>query len=153
MESVPSIIWISTVLINNDCYRMSSAPVGTNGRFSSSFYFLIFWFIKLDVQSMTMRHALINLVKTTLFQKHVDQVSIYVSVVNSWVYIRDPTWDGCIKEFIKRKWSSGLFWAVRAAEKKNLPTAISIWGGFFNFLWAIFLFLIILASALKNSTA
>ena len=32
---------------------------------------------------------------------------------------RDPTRDGCIKEFIKRKWSSGLFWAVGAAEKKT----------------------------------
>ena len=37
---------------------------------------------------------------------------------------RDPTRDGCIKEFIKRKWSSGLFWAVGAAERKKLPTAI-----------------------------
>ena len=32
---------------------------------------------------------------------------------------RDPTRDGWIKEFIKRKWSSGLFWAVGAAENKN----------------------------------
>ena len=39
---------------------------------------------------------------------------------------RDPTRDGWIKEFIKRKWNSGLFWAVGAAEKKNLPTAISM---------------------------
>ena len=38
---------------------------------------------------------------------------------------RDPTRDSCIKEFIKRKWSSGLFFAVGAAEKK-IPTAISI---------------------------
>ena len=29
-----------------------------------------------------------------------------------------------VKEFIKRKWTSGLFWAVGAAEKKNLPTTI-----------------------------
>ena len=33
--------------------------------------------------------------------------------------IRDPTRDGCIKEFIKQKRSSGLFLAVGAAEKKN----------------------------------
>ena len=30
-----------------------------------------------------------------------------------------------MKEFIKRKSSSGLFWAVGAAEKNKLPTAIS----------------------------
>ena len=35
--------------------------------------------------------------------------------------IRDPIRDGWIKEFIKRK-----FWAVGAAEKKTLPTAISM---------------------------
>ena len=49
---------------------------------------------------------------------------------------RDPTRDGCIKEFIKRKLSFGLFWAVGAAEKKKLPTAISnatFWGGFLMF--------------------
>ena len=34
--------------------------------------------------------------------------------------------DDWIKEFIKQKWSSGLFWAVGAAEKKKLPTAISM---------------------------
>ena len=38
---------------------------------------------------------------------------------------RDALRDGCIKEFIKQKRSSGLFWAVRAKEKKNLSTAIS----------------------------
>ena len=27
--------------------------------------------------------------------------------------------DDCIKEFIKRIWSSGLFWVVGAAEKRN----------------------------------
>jgi hypothetical protein len=31
----------------------------------------------------------------------------------------DPTRDGWIKEFIKRKWSSGLFWAVRLQRKKT----------------------------------
>ena len=41
--------------------------------------------------------------------------------------------DECIGEFIKRIWSSGLFWAVGAAEKKNLPTAIGmqLFGVFF----------------------
>jgi hypothetical protein len=32
---------------------------------------------------------------------------------------KDHTRDGWIKEFIKRKWSSGLFWAVEAAEIKT----------------------------------
>ena len=32
---------------------------------------------------------------------------------------RDLSRDDWIKEFIKRKWSSGLFWAVGAAEKKK----------------------------------
>ena len=45
---------------------------------------------------------------------------------NNFSEIRDPTRDGWIKEFIKRKWSSGLFRAVRVAEKKNLSTAISM---------------------------
>ena len=51
-----------------------------------------------------------------------------------WVLYRDSTRDGCIKEFIKRKWSSGLFWAVVAAEKKN-PNChkyATIWGVFFS---------------------
>ena len=39
---------------------------------------------------------------------------------------RDLSRDDCIKEFIKRKLNSGLFWAVGAAEKKKLPTAISM---------------------------
>ena len=34
---------------------------------------------------------------------------------------RDALRDGCIKEFIKQKRSSGLFWAVRAAEKRKPP--------------------------------
>ena len=38
---------------------------------------------------------------------------------------RDPTRDGWLKEFVKRKWSSVLFWAVGAAEEKKIPTAIS----------------------------
>ena len=39
--------------------------------------------------------------------------------------IRDLSRDDWIKEFIKRKSSSGLFWAVGAAEKNKLPTAKS----------------------------
>ena len=39
---------------------------------------------------------------------------------------RDLSRDDWIEEFIKRKWSSGLVWAVGAAEKKNFPTAISM---------------------------
>ena len=39
---------------------------------------------------------------------------------------RDYSRDGWIKEFTKRKLSSGLFWAGGAAEKKKLPTAISM---------------------------
>ena len=35
------------------------------------------------------------------------------------VKTRDLSRDNCINEFIKRNWSSGLFWAVGAAEKKT----------------------------------
>ena len=52
---------------------------------------------------------------------------------------RDPTRDGWIKEFIKWKWSSGLFWAVsRGSREKKPPNChkyATFWGGFFNFLW------------------
>ena len=41
------------------------------------------------------------------------------------LYPTDFRTNDCIGEFIKRKLSSGLFWAVGAAEKKNLLTAIS----------------------------
>ena len=53
------------------------------------------------------------------------------------IITRDPTRDGWIEEFIKQKWSSGLFWAVGAAEKKNLPTAISmqLFGVVFSTFW------------------
>ena len=37
---------------------------------------------------------------------------------------RDLSRDDWIKEFIKRKWSSGLVWAVGAAERKKLPNAL-----------------------------
>ena len=65
------------------------------------------------------------------------------------------------KRIYKRKWSSGLFWAVRTAEKRKRPTAMSMqlfFSGFFNFLWANFFFLLlffknILASALKSYIA
>ena len=36
-------------------------------------------------------------------------------------FLRDLSRDDWIEEFIKRKWSSGLFWAVGAAEKKKTP--------------------------------
>ena len=39
--------------------------------------------------------------------------------VKKWVDIRDSSRDGWIKEFMKQKLSSGLFWAVVAAEKKT----------------------------------
>ena len=48
---------------------------------------------------------------------------------------RDLSRHDCIKEFIKRKWSSGLLWAVGAAEKKN-PNChkyATFWGGFLMF--------------------
>ena len=53
---------------------------------------------------------------------------------------RDPTRDGWMKEFIKRKRSSGLFWAVGAAEKKQKTTLnchnyTTFEGDFFYFLW------------------
>jgi hypothetical protein len=54
------------------------------------------------------------------------------------VETRDLRRDDCIKDFIKRKLSSGLFWAVGAAEKKKpyCNKYATFWGGFFNFLWA-----------------
>ena len=45
---------------------------------------------------------------------------------------RDATRDGWIKEFIKRKWSSGLFRAVWDAEKKKLPQVCNFLGWFFQ---------------------
>ena len=72
-------------------------------------------------------------------------------------FLRDLSRDDWIKEFIKRKWSSGLFWAVGAAEKKKLPTAISMQlfeVGFSTFCeqktFLIFFLKDILASALKS---
>jgi hypothetical protein len=54
---------------------VSAAPVGLNGRLSSSFTFFIFDLRKLDVpqiKSQNMCHALMNLLKITLFEKYVD---------------------------------------------------------------------------------
>ena len=50
---------------------------------------------------------------------------------------RDSSRDGCIKKCIKGKWSSGLFWAGGAAEKKKLPIAISmqLLGVVFSTFW------------------
>ena len=47
---------------------------------------------------------------------------------------RDLSRDDWIKEFIKRKWSSGLFWAVGAAAKKkgSGPIMSSFLGCFFQ---------------------
>ena len=49
--------------------------------------------------------------------------------------IRDLSRDDWVKEFIKRKWSSGLFYAVKAAEKKtpNCHKNATFWGGFLMF--------------------
>ena len=61
---------------------------------------------------------------------HLFRIQLLIYRRENWVIVcfntnRDPIRDGWIKEFIKPKWSSGLFWTVQAAEKKNLPTAIS----------------------------
>ena len=73
---------------------------------------------------------------------------------------RNSSRDGWIKESIKRKWSFGLFWAVGAAEKKKLPTAISmqLFGVVFSTFcgqnkFRFFLSKNILASALKSCIA
>ena len=42
-----------------------------------------------------------------------------IDVIHGYVVSRDPTQDGWIEKFIKRKWNSGLFLAVGAAEKRN----------------------------------
>jgi hypothetical protein len=65
---------------------------------------------------------------------------MYLHVILNYFFvkIRDLSRDDWIKEFIKRKSSSGLFWAVGAAEKKKTPNChkyATFWGGFFNFLW------------------
>ena len=65
---------------------------------------------------------------------------------------RDLSRDDWIKEFIKRKWSCGLFWAVGAAEKKKsqLPKVCNFLRCFFQFLEGKKKFKNILASALKS---
>ena len=56
---------------------------------------------------------------------------------------RDSSRDCCIKQFIKRIWSSGLFWEGGAAEKKTTPNChkyATFLGVFFsNFCGQIFL--------------
>ena len=54
-----------------------------------------------------------------LQKKKIFKLTNIFFVYAGFVSSRDPTRDGWIKEFIKRKWSSGLFWAGGAAEKKN----------------------------------
>ena len=55
------------------------------------------------------------------FKAKIDICSWYISTDKycSSKLHRDSSRDGWIEKFIKRKWSSGLFWAVGAAEKKN----------------------------------
>ena len=57
---------------------------------------------------------------------------------------RDSGLDNCIEKIIKLKWSSGLFWAGGAAERKtlNCHKYATFWVGFFNFLWTKQFFLI-----------
>ena len=57
-----------------------------------------------------------------IWEHHGVRKTRYKARIQIWLgWSRDPTRDGCIKEFIKRKWNSGLFWAVGAAEKKKPP--------------------------------
>ena len=42
-----------------------------------------------------------------------------------YIHYTDFSTDECIEEFIKRKWSSGLFWVGSELQRKNLSTAIS----------------------------
>ena len=69
-----------------------------------------------------------------LFQA-VFEVEVVFAVWEQLHLCRDPTRDGWIKEFIKRKWSSGLFWAVGLQRKKtpNCHKDATFWGGFFYF--------------------
>ena len=47
-----------------------------------------------------------------------DSITKYAREPKS-TYIRDPTRNGCIKEFIKRKWSSGLIWATEWCKSRK----------------------------------
>ena len=46
---------------------------------------------------------------------------IRMPIVCTYVLLTDFSTDECIKELIKQKWSSGLFWAGGAVEKKTRP--------------------------------
>ena len=63
--------------------RRLAAPVGPNDILSSLLATLFFDFSNLDapqIKSQTLRHTLLNLVNTTLFEKYVDPV------LNSCIY-------------------------------------------------------------------
>ena len=65
----------------------------------------------------------------------VDQ-SKDVKLFQIWIFEADR--DLSRDDWIKLKWSSGLFGAVAAAEKKppNCHKYATFWGGNFKFLWA-----------------
>ena len=66
----------------------------------------------------------------------------FVSNPLAWrkVSITDFNTDECIGEFIERKWTSGLFWAVGAAEKKkgSVPIMSNFFRWVFQLFWEVF---------------
>ena len=93
----------------------------------------------LDLEAITRNHfplslSLLPFSVGVIFLLHFH--SIFWTAVTTFIgsrdSSRDSSRDGCIKEFIKRKWSSGLFWAVGAAEKKppNCHKYATFWVGF-----------------------
>ena len=62
--------------------------------------------------------------RTSLFREY-SEPFLSKSIVGSQQR-QDISRDDWIKWFIKQKWSSGLFWAVGAAEKKNTSQLSSV---------------------------
>ena len=93
-------------------------------------WILVFWWKvgqancikRFSRKSLQIRGQRLRIYNRYLIKKHCPFVCMhnlfwYYCLERKWK-IRDLSRDDCIKEFIKGKWSSGLFWAVGAAEKK-----------------------------------
>ena len=115
-------------------FRMSGGVQNFSG------YFVTFWnsWSKCKLISFLNNQYKTKAIKTFfvafLFQA-LFEVEVVFAVWEQLHLCRDPTRDGWIKEFINRKWSSGLFWAVGLQKKKtpNCHKDATFWGGFFYF--------------------
>ena len=65
----------------------------------------------------------LEFVADNIFEVVKLKFEIRMPIVCTYVHVlfTDFSTDECIEELIKQKWSSGLFWAGGAAEKKKLP--------------------------------